>query len=336
MRIVVILTFILVIAASGMYLQRWTQAQLSVPVEVLVEFPTSTSLTSLALQLESAGVVSSALLFRLYVRWRGNFQQFQAGNYHFGTSNISPAKLVERFTQGDIDAKLILSLTFPEGFTLRKIIARMVAHGIGDEASNMKLASNPEYLRSLNLGDIPTLEGYLYPATYDFYQRQPTAQDVFGAMVRKFFSQLPADYEQRAASMGIGLYDAVKIASLIEVETGHDDERERIAEVIWQRLHKNIPLGIDASVIYGIADYRGDITNRHLRDRSNPYNSRVHRGLPPTPISSPSLSSLLAVLNPTAEGILFYVLIPDGTRRHHFSKTLREHNIHVRRLVQKQ
>lgn len=324
-------------AASGVYLQRWTQADVVLPQqEVIVEFPVRTGLATLAAKLTAAGVIDSAAMFKLYVRWRGNFQQFQAGDYRFVAGSISPVHLVERFTQGDIGAKLVLSLTFPEGFTLRKIAARMAAHGVGTVDRNMALASDETYLHSLNLGSIATLEGYLYPATYDFYQRLPTAKEVFNAMVGKFFSMLPADYERRAANMGISLYDAVKIASLIEVETSHDDERERIAEVIWQRLHKGIPIGIDASVIYGIADYRGNITNRHLRDRSNPYNSRVHRGLPPTPISSPSLASLLAVLNPTAEGVLFYVLIPDGRRRHHFSKTLQEHNIHVQRLVSHQ
>ena len=335
MRIAVILT-VLVLASSAIYLQRWTQTELTLPTEALVEFPSRTNLATLATKLEQAGMVSSAALFRLYVRWRGNFKQFQAGNYRIVASSISPAQLVEKFIQGDVNAKLFLSLTFPEGLTLRKIVARMVAHGIGDKASNMKLASDKEYLRSLKLGKAPTLEGYLYPATYNFYQRQPTAREVFSAMVSKFFSMLPADYERRAADMGINLYEAVKIASLIEVETGHDDERERIAEVIWRRLQKNTPIGIDASVIYGIADYRGNLTRRHLRDRNNPYNSRVHRGLPPTPISSPSLASLLAVLNPTDEGVLFYVLIPDGKRRHHFSKTLQEHNIHVQRLVRNQ
>lgn len=335
MRIAIILT-VLFLVSSAFYLQRWTQAGIPLSAEVLVEFPARTNLATLAANLEQAGIVSSALLFRLYVRWHGNFQKFQAGNYRIVDRSISPAQLVEKFTQGDIDAKLSLSLTIPEGFTLRKIIVRMVAHGIGDKASNLQLASDKKYLHNLKLGNAATLEGYLYPATYHFYQQQPTAREVFTAMVGKFFSMLPVDYEQRAAEMGISLYEAVKIASLIEVETGHDDERERIAEVIWQRLRKKIPIGIDASVIYGIADYRGNLTRRHLRDRSNLYNSRVHRGLPPTPISSPSLASLLAVLNPTDEGVLYYVLIPDGSRRHHFSKTLREHNIHVRRLVSAQ
>ena len=106
-----------------------------------------------------------------------------------------------------------------------------------------------------------------------------------------------------------------------------------IAEVIWSRLSKNEPLGIDAAVIYGIDGYQGDIKFAHLRDAKNPYNTRIHRGLPPGPICSPAVSSLKAVLNPTKSGYYYYVLVPGELKRHHFSRSLDEHNKHVQELI---
>ena len=87
------------------------------------------------------------------------------------------------------------------------------------------------------------------------------------------------------------------------------------------------------ALIYGIPDYAGDLKWAHLSDASNPYNGRIHKGLPPTPIGSPSAASLEAVLSPSNYGYYYYVLMPGGGGRHHFSKSLKEHNEHVRRLV---
>ena len=131
---------------------------------------------------------------------------------------------------------------------------------------------------------------------------------------------------------GLALHQAVTFASLIEAETLHDDERSKVSEVIWRRLKDNAPLGIDAALIYGIPDYAGDLKTAHLNDAKNRYNTRIHRGLPPSPIGNPSAKSMAAVLTPSDQGYYYYVLIP-GSDRHHFSRTLKEHNEHVRNLV---
>ena len=92
-------------------------------------------------------------------------------------------------------------------------------------------------------------------------------------------------------------------------------------------------MAIDATIIYGIKDYSGNLTRRHLRDAGNPYNTRMHSGLPPTPIGSPSIKSLLAVLNPSNKGYYYYVVDVKKGNKHHFSTTLKEHNRYVRELV---
>ena len=123
------------------------------------------------------------------------------------------------------------------------------------------------------------------------------------------------------------------IASLIEAETSQEDERNMVSEVIWNRIYQGMPLGIDASVIYGIKNYNGNITRADLSDSTNPYNLRLRKGLPPTPINSPTTDSLKAVLSPTEFGYLFYVVDPEQVNRHTFSKTITDHNAAVSKLL---
>ena len=326
-----LLLVVLLIAAGLWKLQHWGAAPRNLTTARDISFPTGTSLQALAQTLAQAEVVDSALWFRLFVRCCANFKKFQAGNYRF-EGDTSPAQVAARIVAGDVHVELQLRFTVPEGFTIAKIAARMAAHGLGTQAELQQLARDRALLTELKIA-ADSLEGYLYPATYSFYQQMPTARQVFKRMVAKWRAMLPTDYRQRVAEKGLTLHEAVTMASLIELETAHDDERSKISEVIWRRLKDRTPLAIDAAVIYGIKDYQGDLKRRHLRDASNPWNTRIHRGLPPTPIGSPSRASLLAVLNPTDEGHYFYVLIPDGSKRHHFSRTLREHNRHVRKLI---
>ena len=151
-----------------------------------------------------------------------------------------------------------------------------------------------------------------------------------------FWEQLPTGYESAVREKGLSLNQAVTFASLIELETPQPLEKPLISEVIWRRLGAKMPLGIDAAIIYGISDYRGNISAKHLKDASNPYNTRMHVGLPPTPIGSPARESLLAVLFPSAEGNYYFVVDSQQPGRHVFSKNFAEHSKKVKSLVQVQ
>jgi UPF0755 protein len=316
-----------------MLIVDWSEAEIRLPEPITFEFPRATRLSTLASSLNNRGIVSSGAYFTIWVRFiKRNYPKFQAGTYRFQGS-VSPAQVIGKLMKGDVYQPLTALITIPEGFTLEKIVNRLAANGISSKDELWKLLKSQKFLKKHKIHMSKSGEGFLYPATYRFTQKIPTAEEALSTMIEKFWKTLPENYEKEINQLGLTLHKAVIFASMIELETKFDDERHKIAEVIWRRLKSNQPLGIDAALIYGIEDYRGDIKWKHLKDRKNPYNLRIHRGLPPTPIGSPSLASLNAVLSPSQHGVNFYVLADDHSGRHFFSKTNSEHNKAVQRYL---
>lgn len=320
---------IISITAFYLYMSSWSKSPVSVPVASIVDFPSGTKLHELAGMLESSQLVDSALAFKLWVRFNKTYDRFQAGRYRFSGS-ITPEIIQRKMLLGQTYSPIALQFVIPEGFTLKQSLARLVANGVGSYEELWDLAHDANFLKELNV-QAKGLEGYLYPATYTFIKKAKP-REVLAKMVSTFWENLPKDYVERVKAKKLTLTEAVTFASMIELETLHDDERPKVAEVIWNRLKNREPLAIDAALIYGIKDYQGDIKWKHLKDRKNPYNTRVFKGLPPGPIGAVSKASLEAVLNPTDEGYYYYVLIA-GSNRHHFSKTLKEHNKYVKLLL---
>ena len=321
--------------AGYFYLKNWSHIEhLSPKPPVLLSVEKGVRLDELADELEKKGLIDHALTFKFWVRSTGDFRRIQAGKYEFNGS-ASPEAIMKKMILGDTHEPIALEYTIPEGFTLSQINQRLARHGVGSVASLEKLSFDKTFIQSLGI-EANSLEGFIYPATYRYHHKKPTEKEAFEKMTKEFFSRLPKDYITNCQQLGISLYKAIIIASLIEKETMLEDEKPLVSEVIWNRLKKRMPLGIDASIIYGIKNFDGNLTFKHLKDKSNPYNSRVRLGLPPGPIGAPSLSSLMAVLNPANEGNYFYVLLPGGESRHHFSKTLQEHNRYVKKLVKAQ
>ncbi len=334
MRWVLLLEALLVIVLFTLWLGRehvlhWSAEPhlLAQPLEVVLE--PRQSLKDFARTLETAGVIDSSLRFRIFIRSFDDYHHFQAGRYRFAES-VAPQEVAAMVRAGKIYTPIVLQISIPEGFTLAKIAERLEEAGIGPRAETLALAQNPQFLASHKI-HATNAEGYLYPATYSF-AKLPSTTEVLTLLATNFWQRLPQDYASRAEALGLSLHQAIIFASLIELESAVPEERRLIAGVIWNRLKRHMPLGIDASIIYGIAGYDGNIRYRDLHDASNPYNTRIHPGLPPTPICSPSVESLLAVVAPSEEGYLYYVLDPDLGHRHHFSKTLDEHNRYVQKL----
>jgi UPF0755 protein len=318
------------ICAGYVYIEKWGNYALTLPAPIEFDFPRGTPLSRLARSLEKKGLVENRHLFRAWAKIHSQYASYQAGRYRFDGA-VTPMSIAKKIIAGETYNPVLIQFTIPEGFTLQKIASRLEAHGIADSQEILSLTKNTEFITSLKVPS-ESLEGYLYPATYPFTVK-PSAQEALTAMNRTFWEQLPQGYEQALQAKGLSLHEGVTFASLIELETRIEDEKPLVSEVIWNRLKKPMALAIDASIIYGIENYAGNITRKHLKDKTNPYNTRVHRGLPPTPIGSPSRSSLLAVLTPSSLGNYYYVLNLSNGSRHHFSKTLKEHNRHVQELI---
>jgi UPF0755 protein len=215
-------------------------------------------------------------------------------------------------------------IIFPEGFTRAdmaarvKAVAKIAAHERGKtprlSESAYEVATSGERLIR-GFGRHP-LEGFLFPATYQFTARTTAAQLVRAQLTafRKDWRTINLGY---ARSKKLSAYDVLTIASMVEKEAVAPDERPKIARVIYNRLHARMPLGIDATVRYGFhVPGTKPLLESQLNDASNPYNTRRRVGLPPTPIANPGLASIQAAAHPVAGDWLYFVRKPDKV--HHF------------------
>lgn len=320
----------------------WTEVkarQQQSPAGVRITVKPGMSLTELAAHMASQGCTISPHLITLYIKLFSHFEKAKSGTYRLAATD-SLRTTMHKIIAGDTTDDLAFRITIPEGYTLRQIAARMIAQrnqladgaGLSMDSLLTQMQAQP-YIQTLGI-TASSLEGYLYPETYEFYGQPPTSNAVIKRMTAQLFTLIDPAITQGLQRRGISLHQGLIMASLIEKETAIAAEKPFIAEVIWNRLQRKMPLGIDAAIIYGIPDYRGNITTAHLQDDTNLYNTRIHRGLPPSPIGSPTISSLRAVIEPSNLGYLYYVLMAHRGGRHHFSKTYREHRRHVARLIQ--
>jgi UPF0755 protein len=289
---------------------------------VFVEVPRGAGLRQIAALLEEQGVVRSRVAFEVLGRWRG--QPLQAGEYFFSRPRTAD-QVFRTLAEGRIYTQ---TFTVPEGLTMFEI---------ADQVERSKLATRAEFLQATRdaslIRDIAprarTLEGFLFPATYQF-PRRVSAHEVAAAMVRRFrevWSTQPNDPLPR----GFTVEQVVTLASLVESETGIADERPVIAGVFYNRLRLGMALECDPTVIYALelaGKYRGSLFKRDMRFDS-PYNTYRHRGLPPGPIANVGEAALRAALEPAKTDYLYFV--SDAQGGHFFSRTLREHNANVAR-----
>jgi UPF0755 protein len=293
------------------------------PAPRLVAIQPGTSFAEVAARLEAEGVIAGALEFKVLSRVRGNAHSIKAGEYDF-QEPAAPGKVLDRLITGDVRR---LKFTVPEGLNLTEIAAKLEAEGRGDKTAFLALARDPVFISTLGF-DAPTLEGYLFPETYTL-ESGTSEERLIKAMVEQFRTRLgAAELVAAAAERGLDLHQLVTLASIIQKEAGNEAEMPVISGVFHNRLRLRIPLQADPTVIYGIADFDGNLTRKHLNTPS-PYNTYRMRGLPAGPIASPGEKALRAAAMPATVDYLYFVSQGDGT--HVFSKTLKEHNNMVRR-----
>ena len=282
---------------------------------VLVTIPRGASSARIAELLTEKGVVASPLHFRL-ARLLDPKARLQAGEYRFAEA-AAVRDVYARLVRGDI---FRIAVTFPEGSSRFDMARILAGEGFGTEAEFLGASASPELIRDL-APNAPSLEGYLFPATY-LFARGTSADQICREMTRRFRQAWKA-----AGGDTASVHRVTTMASLIEKETGVPAERPVVSSVYWNRLHQKMKLEADPTVSYAaLLDhrwrgkiYRSDLNNPH------PYNTYQHTGLPPGPIASPGQKSLEAALKPDSTDYIFFVARADGSGGHNFSKDLRAH-----------
>jgi UPF0755 protein len=295
---------------------------------VTLTIPLGSSTQKIGAQLDAAGVITSAQVFRYYIRLKGG-GPFQAGEYTLNR-NMSMPEAIAKLSKGpELEFE---KLTVPEGLVLGQIAER-VATLQGRSAEAFLAAAEAGTVKSkYQPPAVTTLEGLLLPETYNM---EPKDDEV--RILRRMVESLDAvadglGYEDAKAKVGLSPYEAIVVASLIERETRFDDERPKVAQVIYSRLQKGMPLGIDASIIYALGKSAEHDVRVLLKDLEvdSPYNTYRRKGLPPTPIAAPGRASLEAALHPEPGPYLYYV-VTEASGRHSFATTLAEHNANIRK-----
>jgi UPF0755 protein len=269
----------------------------------------------IAKELHREGIIRSPTAF-LLLQYAEGMKTLKAGEYKFD----EPATALDverRLVRGDVYARTVI---VPEGFNIYEIAAAVEQAGLGSAADFLAIGQgDTSLIRDLN-PEAKTLEGYLFPDTYQF-TRIDTPHDIAGAMVRRF--------RQEAEKIGLlgnpDTHRIVTMASIVEKETAAPEERPLVAGVYYNRLGKNMLLGADPTVIYAAllaGRYRGTIYQSDLQFDS-PYNTYKYQGLPPGPIANPGVASLEAAMHPAHSEFLYFV--SDNNGHHRFARSPQEH-----------
>lgn len=283
----------------------------------VVEVTPGSSVSDIADKLASEQLISSKLLFKLAAVARRSTRELKAGEYRFERS-MSMMDVLSWLEQGRVT---LHRFTVPEGFTFKEIAGLLESMELADAEEFIRLAGDPEFCEEAGVGG-PNLEGFLFPDTYKIARGLPTKK-VLRIMVDRFWSVCSGEIQNEIAASGLKLRDVVTIASIIEKESLYDDEKPLVASVIYNRLHRNMPLQCDVTIRYPLDNYGAHLTYADLR-MDSPYNSYLNAGLPPTPICNPGLPAIRAALKPAKTDYLYFVSMNNG--RHKFSTSLREHN----------
>ena len=300
-------------------------------ITATIEVTADDTVSTIADKLEDAGLIQYKWFFKLFASVADAKDKIGTGTYELNTDMDYRALIVGMHnSSGNLNSDTV-RITIPEGYTVSQIIHLMAEKGVNTEENLLEAAKTAsfsyEYINN-NSEDISRLEGYLFPDTYDFYLNEKPANAI-NRLIKNFDSKLDDDLLARAEARGYDLKKIITIASLIEKETDGTDQA-KIASVIYNRLEGSGDKGgtygllqIDAALLYALPDHEGPITNADKQTDSK-YNLYKYAGLPPTPIANPGLAAIEAALEPDTTDYYYYALGKDG--KHHFSKTLQEHN----------
>jgi len=316
--------FLCVAIITGFYYLRY---KWNAPIEkngkhVIFEVKKGESFLDVVNKLKQAGILEDTRLFYFMGKILKVSHKIKAGEFLINT-RWSQKKLLNYLVKG---RPYLHKVMIPEGSTWWEVGNLLEANGILRFSDFKAIIFNKPFLEKMNIPG-ESAEGYLYPDTYYFEKGNSFAhaREVVETMIDEFWEKVKTDIWLDALPKKEQVYRVVILASLVEKEALYDFEKPIIAGVFLNRLKRNMPLQCDPTIIYGLGPgFDGNLKKRDLKNKNNPYNTYIYRGLPPTPICSPSIKSIQAVVHPAKHSYLYFVAKGDGT--HKFSTTLKEHN----------
>ena len=289
---------------------------------LVVELPAHDGVLGIANRLQRADAIRSRAGFVLLTMARGSSRSLKAGEYELerGATTLDVLTLIE---SGRVKQHAILH---PEGATVTELARVLEADRLTTARDVARLSTDAAFLKTLSI-DGPSLEGYLFPDTYQLV-RGMTPEEILTRMVLRMRSKLGADIAARARARGFTVHQLLTLASIIEREAVDREEMRTISAVFWNRLKVDMPLQADPTVQYAAGKERRALTRADLQ-LDHPYNTYRRSGLPPGPIASPGLAAVAAALDPAPVKYLYFVAIDE--HRHFFSYTIEQHNAAVAR-----
>ncbi len=330
----VIILFIGIVTLSGYFYIKSALEPVNpnATTEIEVEIPMGSNLSSIANTLQEKGIIKDARIFKYYTKFK-NESQFQAGNYTMNQS-MTLDEIIESLKTGKVYREPLFTLTIPEGLTLEQI-ANIIEKNTDYTADEfLSKVTDEKFIQNM-IGTYPetiteevlegniryALEGYLYPATYSFYEEKPSLEGIVTTMISQT-EEVMKGYSALLQERQLTVHELLTFASLLEEEATAQTDRETIASVFYNRLNIDMPLQTDPTVLYALGSHKDQVLYEDL-EVDSPYNTYVIYGLPPGPIANAGKTSIEAALNPTDTEYLYFLADKEGIN--HFAKTYEEH-----------
>lgn len=313
-------SFVVILLLYFCYIAAYVTIVLTRPVKIQkdteVYIPKGASFSLIASIFKEKGIIKDEQVFIITGKMLGIEKRARAG-YYLITKEMRGIDVVKKLLKGRI---IEYTLTVVEGDSLYEIADKLGNINPEFKKEIWKFASDKKFLESLNIKS-PTIEGYLFPSTY-IIPKGMSLEDILTMMVKKFWQVYNEKLIEKTKAMRWTVGEVLTLASIIEKEAKTDEEKPLISAVYHNRLKLGMPLQADPTTIYGVKRFKDGVTKKDLKNKT-PYNTYIIKGLPPGPIASPGLKSILAALYPAKVPYLYFVSRGDGT--HEFSADYKTH-----------
>lgn len=290
-----------------------------------IEIPSGSSTETIAKILKNNNLIKNEIMFRILAKIEGKEGKLKAGYYKLDTG-MEANEILNELIEGGY-SKNTITFTIPEGFVISQIANRLQSLNLIDKNKFISLTKNTQKFSDdyKFLESIPkdlSMEGYLYPDTYEVY-KSDNEETIIKKMLDRFQKVYNEEIKDENLKEDLNVHDIITIASLIEKETKLDKERKLVSAVIYNRLKKGMLLQIDATIQYSLKNRKERLTYNDLEVESQ-YNTYKEKGLPPGPIGAPGVKSIVAALNPADKNYIYYILKKDSISEHFFTDDYNE------------